>query len=160
MDKAEIIFRIIELCFTFVGLVFVIFGWIVPYKQSVKEENRRKKNEEDLIKRQWKKELIDKQISDFYGPISALIKEKDVIFSLVLFQFGRECVFNTQQWELSELPEGEQKIWVHYVDNYLLPIHRKILDIISENQHLIYKSEIPTCFETFREYAFGVGAAR
>lgn len=155
MNETEIILNIIELCFTFIGLVLIIFGWIIPYQQTMKEEKRQRKFEEDLLKRQWKKELIDKQISDFYGPISALIKEKDVTFSLVLYQFGKKYIFNKQQWKLSDLSLDEQKVWVHYVDNYLLPMQRKILNIIVKNQHLIYKSETPTCFETFREYALG-----
>ncbi len=155
MDETEIILSVIELCFTFIGLALVIFGWIIPYKQSVKEEKRQRKFEEDLLKRQWKRELIDKQISDFYGPISALIKEKDVMFSLVLYQLGKKYVFNKQQWKLSDLSLDEQKVWIHYVDNYLLPIQRKILNIIAKDQHLIYKSEVPICFETFREYALG-----
>ena len=155
MFDDEFVFRIIELILTFIGLILVVFGWIVPYRQSVKEESKRKKFEEDLLKRQWKKELVDKQISEFYGPISALLNQKDILFSLVMFQLGRQYVFGRNQWKLSDLPQNEQLIWKHYVDEYLLPIQEEILDVISQNQHLIYNSEVPQCFESFQEYALG-----
>ena len=120
MTKEECIFRIIELSFTLIGLVFVVFGWIIPYRQSLKEEKIRRNFEEDILKRQWKKELVDRQISEFYGPISALINQKNMVFSLVMFQLGREYVFGRNQWQLSDLLEDEQLIWKHYVDEYLV----------------------------------------
>ena len=40
LDKMEIIFKIAELILTFLGLVLVIFGWIIPYRQSIKTQNK------------------------------------------------------------------------------------------------------------------------
>lgn len=45
-------------------------------------------SERELERIRWKKELIDKQISNLYGPIYALIIEGDVSFSRILYQLG------------------------------------------------------------------------
>lgn len=73
MSNIEIYFKSTELILSAIGLVFVIFGWIIPYNQTKKEENKRREFELDITRRQWKKDLIDKQISNLYGPISSLL---------------------------------------------------------------------------------------
>lgn len=62
MSHIEIFFKIIELVFSFMGLVFVVFGWIIPYRQDLKEEKKRRKFEIELLKCQWEKEFVDRQI--------------------------------------------------------------------------------------------------
>lgn len=55
----------------------------------------------------------------------------------------------------SDLPENEQAIWKHYVDTYKIPMQIKIVEIMRNNLHLIYNSEIPTCYKEFLDYALG-----
>ena len=151
----EQIASIIELSLTAIGLILVVFGWIVPHNQNVKLEAQRKKEELEFRKIQWEKEYIDTQISELYGPISALLKEQKILFERVLFMFGRRSVFSKNQNSINDLPEEERKIWIHFVDNYIIPINLKILEIIRNKQHLIYKSEIPDCFYKYLDYALG-----
>lgn len=115
MSQIEIIFKIIEISIAFIGLVLVIFGWIVPHRNSIKTEKVRIQNDKELERIRWKKELIDKQISNLYGPMYALIIEGDVSFSRILYQLGRQCVIQKDK-DFNDLPEDEQKIWMHYVD--------------------------------------------
>lgn len=35
MSTTEILFRSIEVALTLIGLVLVVFGWIIPYKNSI-----------------------------------------------------------------------------------------------------------------------------
>ena len=155
MNDIEIIIKIVDLILTFIGLVFVIFGWIIPHRQSQKDEKKRRKFEEDVKQRQWKKELIDQQISKFYGQISVLLREQDIRFSLIQYQMGKTFIFSKNQFKLSDLSQDEQKIWKHFVDKYILPTNQKIISILENNQHLIFKSEIPTSLSTFQNYALG-----
>lgn len=147
--------KIIEMGFTFIGLIFVVFGWIIPYKQRIKEEKRRKKEESEFKKRQWEKELIDRQISCLYGPLSELLREQEILWELILYQLGRRNIFSDENYRLSDLPENEQKIWVHYVDTYKIPLQNRMLEIIQNNQHLLYKSEVPESYKVFLEYVLG-----
>lgn len=147
--------KVIELLLSFVGLLFVVFGWIIPYRQNIRIEDSRKKNEIVFRQKQWEKEQIDKQIAEFYGPISALLQEQNILFERILYTFGRRHVFSKDQTSLSDLPEDEQKIWAHYVDTYKIPLNNRIIEIIQSKKHLIYKSEIPTCFDVYLDYALG-----
>lgn len=147
MNNTEILFKIIEIFISIIGLVLVIFGWIIPYRHAVK-------NEKELEKIRWKKDLIDKQISNLYGPIYALIIESKVSFSRILYQLGRNCVIPEDK-SFFDLPDNEQKIWKHYVDTYKIKSQMKIVEIMRNNLHLVYNSELPTCYKDFLDYSLG-----
>lgn len=153
--RFEQITTIIELVLTSLGLLFVIFGWIIPYRQNLKIEAKRKEADIVFREKQWEKEQIDRQISEFYGPISALLQELDILFERILYMLGRRYIFSNDQTKLSDLPENEQKIWAHYIDTYKIPISNRIVEIIRTKKHLIYKSEIPACFTTYLDYTLG-----
>lgn len=53
------------------------------------------------------------------------------------------------------MPEEEQKIWMHYVDTYKIKSQRKMVEIMRSNLHLVYKSELPTCYKIFLDYSLG-----
>lgn len=154
MDRIEIILKCAEMIIAVVGLVLVVFGWIIPYKNSKKTERLRIEGKQELERIRWKKELIDKQISYLYGPIYALIMESDVSFSRILYQLGRQYVIPKDK-DFSALPENEQKIWKHYVDTYKIPNQMKMVEILRNNLHLIYDSEIPSCYKEFLDYSLG-----
>ena len=154
MGKVEILFKCIDIAIAIVGLILVIVGWIIPHKHSLEIEKARIASENELERFRWKKGLIDKQISDLYGPIYALILESDVMFTRILYQLGRNCVIPCDM-SFSDLPENEQAIWKHYVDTYKIPLQIKIVEIMRNNLHLIYNSEIPTCYKEFLDYALG-----
>lgn len=154
MTKLELVFRIIETTITGLGLILVIFGWVIPYRQSLKAEALRKKNEEEAEKIRWKKELVDRQISDLYGPLHALIIEGDVMFSRILYQLGRNYVIPPNMG-FYDLSGDEQKIWRHYVDTYKIKSQLSMVEIMRNNLHLIYDSKIPTCYKNFLDYSLG-----
>lgn len=154
MNYTEIIFKIIDIVIAVIGLIFVIFGWIIPYRHSVKAEKLRIINEKELERIRWKKDLIDKQISELYGPIYALIIEGDISFSRILYQLGRKCVIPEGK-SFNDLPEDEQKIWKHYVDTYKIKNQMKMVEIMRNNLHLIYNSELPNCYKEFLDYSLG-----
>lgn len=104
---------------------------------------------------EWEVELINKQISELYGPIAELIRESNLRIELLCFQLGRKHIFPEEMQTFDELPENEQKLWAHFVDTYKIPCQMKIVDILRKNYHLIYNSEIPPCYDTFVKYAIG-----
>lgn len=154
MDKYEIMFATIETIIAVIGLVLIVFGWIVPSQQEKKKITLQKEQEINIERIKWRKEQIDAQISNLYGPIYALIIEGNVTFSRILYQLGRNYVF-TKDISFEEMPLEEQAIWSHYVDEYKIPSQNKIASILRENIHLIYNSEIPTCYKLFLDYALG-----
>lgn len=154
MDYVEVIFKVIEVIIAIVGLILVIFGWIVPYRQTIKTEKLRIDNERELERIRWKKELIDKQISELYGPIYALIIEGEIRFSRIQYQLGRKHIIPKDKG-FYDLPESEQLIWKHYVETYKISNQMEIVKIMRNNLHLIYKSELPICYKEFLDYTLG-----
>lgn len=213
--------KVVELAFTFLGLVLVFFGIVLPLKQNAKDaaarekelaekkeakekekaekkeakekeeaarqkvlaekkeakekekaekkeakekeeaarkdaEEQRKREESAFRRVQWEKELVDRQISELYGPLNELLLEKRKYFELVEYQLGRKKIFDSVHPTLDSFPENEKKIWIHYVDTYQIPFQKKIIELLRKNQHLWYKSEPPCCYETYVEYILGI----
>jgi len=149
------IVKIIEITISCIGLILVVFGWIIPYRQTIKMNKDKQSSDMEWQKILWEKELIDKQISELYGPLGEMILEQEILWSLILYQLGRQYIFSADTDQISQLPEDEQKIWIHYVNNYKIPKQMKMLELLQKNQHLIYKSEKPTCYRFFIEYVIG-----
>lgn len=149
------IFNLMSVILSAIGLIFVIFGWIIPYKQKIAMEKKRHEENLELQKIIWEKDLIDQQISKFYGPISALLHEQDIIRSRIFLMIGRDAIFDERHQELKDLSEEDRRIWTHFIDTYKIPLNNKIIEIIRENRHLIYKSQIPTCFDKYLDYTLG-----
>lgn len=154
MDKYEIGFKVAELVIGALGLIFIIFGWIIPDRQDKRKIKIQKDQELELEKLKWKKEQIDCQISQLYGPIYALIVEEDVLFSRILYQLGRQHIFIKDK-SFDDLPENEQQIWSHYVNNYKIKNQMQMVEILRNNIHLIKDSEVPVCYQQFLDYTLG-----
>lgn len=154
MSISDII-NMIELIFTGLGLILIVFGWIIPYKQKILMEKHRAEENQKLQKIAWEKDLIDQQISKLYGPISALLREQEILMARIIYMFGRDCIFDNNHPELKYFSEEEKRIWIHFVDTYKLPLNKRIIEIVRANRHLIYNSEIPTCFNVFLDYTLG-----
>ena len=151
----ENIISLIEVILTVIGLIMVAFGWLVPYYQNLKIDKKRKAEDLKLQKMRWEKEFIEEQISKLYGPISVLLQEQSILFERILQMFGRREIFKHDQYSIKDLTEEEQKIWMHYVNTYKIPINNRILEIIRNNRHLVYKSEMPECFYRYLDYSLG-----
>lgn len=81
-------------------------------------------------------ELIDQQISQLYGPIMALIQEGRIGFAHIQYQLGRDVIIPAGK-EFTDLPDNEQKIWIHYVDTYKIKTQMEIVKILEKDLHLM-----------------------
>lgn len=150
----KLIFDIINTLIALIGVILVIIGLIIPYKQSLDLNKLQQENQISLEKKKWKKEFIDYQISCLYGPIYAIIVRNDVRFNRILDQLGRKAIIPSNK-SFGELPKVEQELWKHYVDTYKISSQLEIAEIFKKNFHLIYNSEIPSCYKTFLDYSLG-----
>lgn len=143
----------LKLILDVIGLSFVFFGLILPYRHSRKMEALRSKNEKELEQIRWKKNLIDRQIANLYGPIYALIEENEHQDTLVREHLNRNEPFSGKYREFENWPENEKQIWIHYVDTYKIKNQLEIVKILRNNMHLIYQSQTPVCITEFLGYA-------
>ena len=147
--------RIVELIFTGVGLLFIIVGWIIPFKQSLGLNDLNQKAQLKQVQRAWKMQLIDEQISKYYGPISAIIKEQSIIKQRIQYQIGRQVIFDNGKDRLADLTRDEQLIWKHFVDTYKIPLQHKIIEIMENNAHLAVHGEHDIYVDKFLDYVLG-----
>ena len=151
----DTIARIIELLLAGIGLLFVIVGWILPFKQSLKLNKLNQTAQLKQTQREWKMRLIDEQISKYYGPISAIIKEQSIIRQRIQYQIGRKVIFDKGKERLADLLPDEQLIWKHFIDTYKIPMQHKIIEIMENNAHLAIHGEHDIFVDKFMDYALG-----
>lgn len=151
-DEAISIFNIL---ISVVGLLFVIVGWIVPYRQSIKLDKQNRKASLQQTQREMKIQRIDEQLSKYYGPILAILKEQDIIWQGLCEEVGRTYIFKSIDAPLNSLEPDNQKRWVHFVDTYKIPMQRQIADIMKENAHLAEVDITQTAPYEFLSYVVG-----
>lgn len=139
------VFQFIESIATIIGLILVIFGWIIPSRKELK-------NNFELQNRQWKKAFVDRQISELYGPLDAIITMQNMRRNIIKYQFGRPAIFK-ETGELQDLSEDEEKQWVHFVDTYVLPSLNEIIELFKSHRDLMFESEIPEEVKAIYKYA-------
>ena len=149
------IMRIIELSLTVIGLLFIIVGWVLPFKQSLKLNRLNQTAQLKQAQREWKMQLLNEQISNYYGPISAIIKEQSIIRQRIQYQIGRKVIFDKGKDRLADLAPDEQLIWKHFIDFYKIPMQHKIIEIMENNTHLAIHGEHDIFVDKFMDYVLG-----
>jgi len=127
-----------------VGVASVVVGWFVARQHTLQLDRER----ERLA-------LIRQQLDEFYAPIYGILLENDRVRMHVWEQTGRRAIMFGEGEPLDE--EGV-RIWVHYLENYLIPNNRKILSILQNKMHLYRGLEYPNCFRDWVDYALGYEA--
>ena len=151
----DMIMRIIELSLTVIGLLFIIVGWVLPFKQSLKLNRLNQTAQLKQAQREWKMQLLNEQISNYYGPISAIIKEQSIIRQRIQYQIGRKVIFDKGKDRLADLAPDEQLIWKHFIDFYKIPMQHKIIEIMENNTHLAIHGEHDIFVDKFMDYVLG-----
>lgn len=147
--------KVLDLIISTVGLAFVIVGWILPFKQSLKLNKINQSAQLEQMKRELKIKMLDEQISKYYGPISAILTEQSIIRQRIWYQIGRQVIFDKGKDKLSDLSPDEQLIWKHFIDEYKIPLQRKIVEIMQNNAHLAVHGEHDVFVAQFLDYALG-----
>ena len=149
-------FSLTDLCQVLIsvcGLVLVVLGWIIPYRQNIEAQKKQREFEQQLEIRSWEKEYVDRQIRELYGPIQQLLCEQLLIFTFVQQELHREVIFGPGYEKFSTWPKNDQVIWIHYVKNYVLPYQEKIVNILRNNQDLIEDHTCPDSYKNFMKYS-------
>ncbi|WP_289393534.1 hypothetical protein [uncultured Phocaeicola sp.] len=146
---------VFELVFSATGLIFIIVGWIIPFKQSMKLNKLNHSAQLEQAQRELKIKMLDEQISKYYGPISAILIEQQIIAERIWTQLGRYYIFEKGHDKLSDLAPNEQLIWKHFIDTYKLPLQHKIVEIMQHNAHLAVHGEHDASVDAFLEYVLG-----
>jgi hypothetical protein len=126
------------------GVVIAIVGWPVSYFLTRSREVRLEHDKAKL-------DLLRRRLDEFYSPIYGLLLENDRIRQLISDEFGRGVIFVGNK----PLTDEEKKIWVHYLENYVIPNNREILDILQTKIHLFVGETYPESFRHWIDHALG-----
>ncbi len=147
--------KVLELAISIVGLVLVVVCLILPFKQSIELNKINQNDQLKQAKRAWRMQLLDEQISKYYGPISAILKEQTIIRQRIWYQIGRNVIFDGGKDKLSDLAPEEQLIWKHFIDKYKMPMQHRIIEIMRDNAHLTIHGEHDVYVDQFLDYVLG-----
>ena len=55
---------------------------------------------------------------------------------------GRKHVFSSNQTKITDLSEKDQKIWIHFVDEYKIPLNNRIIGNYEEGIYMLKYNEV------------------
>lgn len=151
MNNYELLFNIINTILSTISVLFIIFGWIIPYKQSQKQTISQRKYEESIKQEQYYKDKIDEQISKLYVPLYTLSMENKMQFNLLLKKLNRSYVFAKGE-NINDLSENDKNSWIDFLRNRYIPNLNRMKEILNNNIHLIYEPELPSSYQRFMSY--------
>lgn len=132
--------NILQLC----GLLVIAIGWLISYRSARLRDQKIEEEKQKIL-------YLNEQLSKFYGPIYSLLLENDRIRLIIQKQMGRDVIFPVGH----SLTKDELKIWTHYLENFLIPNNRLILNTIENNVHLIQGVRFPEEYLDWIDHAIG-----
>lgn len=125
---------------------FLLFGQlitiIVVFVSNYLERRRAVFNLQSEVKIKNRVEHLERQLSEFYGPVYILLL---INYSLVKLRFDPDVDEYTNL-----IPE---EVWQDLRDNVLVPNNSAIVEIIKSKIHLIESPEIQDCIQQFVVHA-------
>lgn len=117
---------------TFVGVCVAAIGYVVKYRTDLQ-----------LAQRDGRLERINRQLSDFYGPLLALTRSSDVSWQAFRKRYRPG---GGSYWQSDPPPTKEDVIaWRLWVSTVFVPVHQRSMDIVLEHADLIEEPEMPPC---------------
>lgn len=131
--EAAIITGSVSLLALAVSVTLAFVGYRKTYNNSV-----------NLAQRNDRLARVNRQLSEFYGPLVALTNAADVAHRAFKEKYrGSEEFFGgrrkIQDWELKE--------WRTWVNQIFMPVNFKLLDIITGKTDLLEEDQVPQCLK-------------
>src|SRR4051812_11160709 len=118
---------------TLIGALVVAIGYVYKYQTDLK-----------LLQRNDRLERINRQLSDFYGPLLALTRSSQR--SWEAFRQRHRPPPERSFWKPDPpITEEDAAAWRLWMTNVFVPMHQQMLDIVLTHADLIDESEMPLC---------------
>jgi hypothetical protein len=130
---------------TFVGVCVAAIGYVVKYRADLQ-----------LAQRNDRLERINRQLSDFYGPLLALTQSSNVSWQAFRKRYRTG---GGSYWKSNPPPTREDVIaWRLWMTTVFEPIHQRMMEIVLERADLIEEPEMPPCLLTLCAHVAGYQA--
>jgi hypothetical protein len=115
-----------------VGVLVAAIGYVAKYLTDIK-----------LTQRNDRLERINRQLSDFYGPLLALTRSSER--SWIAFR-ERYRTQGGSYWRRDPPPtQYEAMAWRLWMTTVFMPMHQQMMDLVLKHADLIDESEMPMC---------------
>jgi hypothetical protein len=112
------------------SVLVAVFVFILNQRAQILQERR-----------QIRLTRLNSQLRELYGPLNALLDVNERIWEVL-----RQSHLPAQ---VERRPEGGTEDWRRWRDNALLPINRRMRDLIIEHAHLLVESDVPQPLRDF-----------
>ncbi|MBE2202259.1 MAG: hypothetical protein IAE79_26855 [Anaerolinea sp.] len=112
-------------------------------------------NDLRLTKRQEKLDLVNKRISEFYGPLFVATHTSGKAYHALLQKLGKRAVFTDETAPATERDIVEWRIWVKTV---FMPNNLLMEKLIVDKAYLIREEQMPDCLLEFITHVSGYKA--
>jgi hypothetical protein len=117
----------------FAGVLVAAIGYLVKYFNDIK-----------LAQRTDRLERINRQLSDFYGPLLALTRSSEE--SWRAFRRRYRPPEGESFWKMDPGPTAEDvRIWRLWMTTVFVPVHQRMTDLVLTHADLIDESDMPPC---------------
>lgn len=117
---------------TLIGVCVAAIGYVYKYQTDLK-----------LLQRNDRLERINRQLSDFYGPLLALTRSCDRSWEA----FRQRHRSDGGSYWRTDPPASEDDVaaWRLWMSTVFVPMHQQMMDIVLSHADLVDESEMPMC---------------
>jgi hypothetical protein len=130
----------------FVGVVVAVIGYFVTYRTNLR-----------LAQRNDRLERINRQLSEFYGPLLALTRASGQ--SWQAFRRRYRPPGSESFWKSDPPPTKEDAIaWRLWMTTVFMPVHQRMMDLVLSRADLIEEPDMPSCLMALCAHVAGYQA--
>src|SRR5215217_4929287 len=130
---------------TLIGVCVAAVGYVIKYRTDLKLEQRN-----DRLER------INRQLSEFYGPLLALTRSSDEAWQAFRKRYRPgEGSF----WKNDPPPTREDAVaWRQWMTTVFMPLQQRMMELVLMHSALIEEPEMPACLLTMCVHVAGYQA--
>ncbi len=117
-----------------VGVGAALFGYFVKYATDIR-----------LAQRNDRLERINRQLSEFYGPLLALTRASDESWQAFRKRY-RSNGAGVSYWKNDPpLTSEDVVVWRLWMGSVFVPVHRQMMELVLDHADLIEEPDMPPC---------------
>ncbi|MBB5081611.1 hypothetical protein [Nonomuraea endophytica] len=124
-----------------ITVILALSGYLITYGISLR-----------LARRKEHLEWVNRQLSEYYGPLYGLIQASDRIF--------RDLSSKHSFWGDGErlATEHETKVWRLWIEHAFMPLNRRMMEIVIGRADLLIEDHMPECLQELCAHVVGYEA--
>lgn len=128
------------------GLLVAIAGYFIRYAIDLR-----------LAQRKERLERINRQLSEFYGPMLALSRASDESWEAFRQRFRPPSAVSF--WQLEPPPTRDEVLaWRRWMTTVFVPVHQSMMDLVLKHADLIDESDMPDALLALSAHVAGYQA--